>query len=112
MGTVWEEYQIVLDRLNMPASMNVLTGSGMSFMIGRVSYTFGYQGKPQMEMDLYLISCIWFAWSQYSYDRTSYFALVPCADEFIIALRWTSGILLTQSCLQIRCNTCIGSTPS
>ena len=52
MGTVWEEYQIVLDRLNMPASVNVLTGSGMSFMIGRVSYTFGYQGKPQMEMDL------------------------------------------------------------
>ena len=45
MGTVWEEYQIVLDRLNMPASVNVLTGSGMSFMIGRVSYTFGLQGS-------------------------------------------------------------------
>ena len=44
VGTVWEEYQIVLDKMNMPASVNVLTGSGMSFMIGRISYTFGYQG--------------------------------------------------------------------
>jgi acyl transferase domain-containing protein len=44
VGTVWEEYQIVMDRMNMPASVNVLTGSGMSFMIGRVSYTYGFQG--------------------------------------------------------------------
>lgn len=28
----------------MPASVNVLTGSGMSFIIGRVSYTYGLQG--------------------------------------------------------------------
>jgi len=42
VGTVWEEYQIVLDRMNMPASVNVLTGSGMSFKIGRVSYTYGF----------------------------------------------------------------------
>lgn len=45
IGTVWEEYQILLDRLNVSATANVLTGSGMSFMIGRVSYTYGYQGQ-------------------------------------------------------------------
>lgn len=60
MGTVWEEYQIVLDRLNMPASVNVLTGSGMSFMIGRVSYTFGLQGIPTLQtLMLAWISCSW-----------------------------------------------------
>lgn len=44
MGTVWEEYQHVLADLKVPQSVNVLTGSGMSFMIGRVSYTYGLQG--------------------------------------------------------------------
>ena len=44
VGSVWEEFQLVQQRLNVPASVNVLTGSGMNFMIGRVSFTFGYQG--------------------------------------------------------------------
>ena len=35
----------MLERLQVPATVNVLTGSGMNFMIGRVSYTFGFQGQ-------------------------------------------------------------------
>lgn len=44
VGTVWEEYQVVQDHLKVPSSVSVLTGSGLSFLIGRVSYTFGLQG--------------------------------------------------------------------
>ena len=43
-GCVWQEYQLLLEHLRVPPTMHVLTGSGMNFMIGRVSYTFGLQG--------------------------------------------------------------------
>lgn len=44
VGCVWQEYQLLLEQLAMPPSVSVLTGSGMNFLIGRVSYTFGFQG--------------------------------------------------------------------
>ena len=48
VGCVWQEYQLLLEHLNISPSVNVLTGSGMNFMIGRVSYTFGLQGKASL----------------------------------------------------------------
>lgn len=44
MGCVWQEYPALLHHLRIPDSAHVLTGSGMNFMVGRVSYTFGLQG--------------------------------------------------------------------
>ena len=44
VGCVWQEYQKALEHLQVAPSANVLTGSGMNFMIGRVSFTFGLQG--------------------------------------------------------------------
>jgi hypothetical protein len=44
VGCVWQEYQLLLEHLRVPPTVHVLTGSGMNFMIGRVSYTFGLQG--------------------------------------------------------------------
>lgn len=44
IGCVWQEYQLLLEQLAVPSSVHVLTGSGMNFLIGRVSYTFGFQG--------------------------------------------------------------------
>lgn len=44
VGCVWQEYQLLLEQLATPPSVSVLTGSGMNFLIGRVSYTFGFQG--------------------------------------------------------------------
>ena len=46
MGSVWQEYPPLLAALRVPDSVHVLTGSGMNFMVGRVSYTFGLQGDP------------------------------------------------------------------
>jgi len=44
VGCVWQEYQLLLEHLRVPPTVHVLTGSGMNFMIGRMSYTFGLQG--------------------------------------------------------------------
>ena len=44
VGCVWQEYQVLLEHLRVTPSVAVLTGSGMNFMVGRVSYTFGLQG--------------------------------------------------------------------
>ena len=44
MGCVWQEYQVLLEHLQVTPTVAVLTGSGMNFMIGRVSYTLGLQG--------------------------------------------------------------------
>ena len=41
---MWQEYQLLLEHLRVPPTVHMLTGSGMNFMIGRVSYTFGLQG--------------------------------------------------------------------
>ena len=48
MGCVWQEYQVLLERLHFQPTVAVLTGSGMNFMVGRVSYTLGLQGKPSI----------------------------------------------------------------
>ena len=44
VGCVWQEYQALLEHLHVTPTVAVLTGSGMNFMIGRVSYTLGLQG--------------------------------------------------------------------
>jgi acyl transferase domain-containing protein len=44
VGCVWQEYQVLLDYLQVTPTVAVLTGSGMNFMVGRVSYSFGLQG--------------------------------------------------------------------
>ena len=44
VGCVWQEYAAALERLAVSPSVAVLTGSGLNFMVGRVSYTFGLQG--------------------------------------------------------------------
>ena len=47
VGCVWQEYQVLLEHLQVTPTVAVLTGSGMNFMIGRVSYTLGLQGMLQ-----------------------------------------------------------------
>ena len=45
VGCVWQEYQVLLDHLQCHSPLwPLLTGSGMNFMVGRVSYTFGLAG--------------------------------------------------------------------
>lgn len=44
VGCVWQEYALALERARVAPSVAVLTGSGLNFMVGRVSYTFGLQG--------------------------------------------------------------------
>ncbi len=44
VGCVWQEYQVLLEHLRVTPTVAVLTGSGMNFMIGRVSYNLGLQG--------------------------------------------------------------------
>ena len=44
IGCVWAEYQVLQDNLLLPPSVNSLTGSGLNFTVGRVSYTIGFQG--------------------------------------------------------------------
>ena len=44
IGCVWQEYQLRLEQLQVPTSVHILTGSGLNFLIGRISFTFGFQG--------------------------------------------------------------------
>ncbi len=50
VGVVWTEYQVLQEGLKLPPSTASLTGSGLNFSVGRVSYTFGLQG-PCVGMD-------------------------------------------------------------
>ena len=59
VGCVWQEYQLLLEQLAVPPSVSVLTGSGMNFLIGRVSYTFGFQGALPLPAALCAASCLW-----------------------------------------------------
>lgn len=56
VGCVWQEYAAALERLAVSPSVAVLTGSGLNFMVGRVSYTFGLQGALLLQDD----SCLCF----------------------------------------------------
>lgn len=44
VGCVWSEYQVLQDNQRLRPSVASLTGSGLNFLVGRVSYTFGFQG--------------------------------------------------------------------
>lgn len=44
VGSVWTEYSVLQDALRVPATTAALTGSGLNFLVGRVSYTLGFQG--------------------------------------------------------------------
>jgi acyl transferase domain-containing protein len=48
VGCVWQEYPAALERARVAPSVAVLTGSGLNFMAGRVSYTFGLQGACEL----------------------------------------------------------------
>lgn len=48
VGCVWQEYHTMLEHQRIKPTVNILTGSGMNFMVGRVSYTFGLQGTLSM----------------------------------------------------------------
>jgi 3-oxoacyl-(acyl-carrier-protein) synthase/acyl carrier protein len=50
VGVVWTEYQVLQDSLRLAPTVAALTGSGLNFTTGRVSYTFGLQG-PCVGMD-------------------------------------------------------------
>ena len=54
VGCVWQEYQVLLDHLRVTPTVAVLTGSGMNFMVGRVSYTFGLQGASHNHPTLFI----------------------------------------------------------
>ena len=57
MGCVWQEYQVLLEHLRVTPTVAVLTGSGMNFMIGRVSYTLGLQGMLQSSFGFQACIC-------------------------------------------------------
>ena len=50
VGCVWQEYALYLEHARVAPSVAVLTGSGMNFMVGRVSYSFGLQGAAHAFM--------------------------------------------------------------
>ena len=45
MGSMYQEYQGVLGEAGVKISAGTSTGNGASFMVGRVSYTFGLAGE-------------------------------------------------------------------
>lgn len=45
VGCVWSEYMILQESHGVQPSVAALTGSGLTFLAGRVSYTFGLQGE-------------------------------------------------------------------
>ena len=62
VGCVWTEYPVLLeallgsiDALPSPAA---LTGSGLHFTAGRVSYTFGFQGRPLRSLPAHHLLCL------------------------------------------------------
>jgi acyl transferase domain-containing protein/NADPH:quinone reductase-like Zn-dependent oxidoreductase/acyl carrier protein/thioesterase domain-containing protein len=44
VGCIWLEYGDLLSGLGVPAGAHMVTGNGLAFMSGRVSYTFGLVG--------------------------------------------------------------------
>ena len=58
VGCVWQEYARLLETARVPPTVAVLTGSGMNFMVGRVSYTFGLQGVLLLPPPLTESSCV------------------------------------------------------
>lgn len=46
VGCVWSEFTALQDAARLKPTVASLTGSGLNFLVGRVSYTFGFQGMP------------------------------------------------------------------
>lgn len=46
VGCVWNEYQALHTSHQLAPSIAALTGSGLNFLVGRISYSFGFQGMP------------------------------------------------------------------
>lgn len=44
VGCIWLEYGDLLTASGIPAGAFVVTGNGLAFMSGRISYTFGFTG--------------------------------------------------------------------
>lgn len=45
VGCVWSEYMVLQETCGVQPNVAALTGNGLTFLAGRVSYTFGLQGK-------------------------------------------------------------------
>ena len=44
VGCMWTDYPSLLHSLGSGGNVQSGTGSGLSFLVGRVSYTFGFRG--------------------------------------------------------------------
>jgi acyl transferase domain-containing protein len=44
VGCIWLEYAELLAQYNNPSNSMMVTGNGLAFMAGRLSYTFGLTG--------------------------------------------------------------------
>lgn len=61
VGCVWSEYQVLQDNQRLKPSVASLTGSGLNFLVGRVSYTFGFQGAQRRGCGLALCAEVSYA---------------------------------------------------
>lgn len=44
VGCIWTEYAELLSHYNVRSNAQTVTGNGLAFMAGRISYTFGFVG--------------------------------------------------------------------
>ncbi len=50
VGCIWSEYQDLLAAHRAAGGAQVVTGNGLAFMAGRVSYTFGFTGAASLRL--------------------------------------------------------------
>lgn len=53
VGCIWSEYGELLAGAGGGGSSQVVTGNGLAFMAGRVSYTFGLTGEQDVPGAMY-----------------------------------------------------------
>ena len=59
VGCIWSEYGDLLAGLGGAGSSQVVTGNGLAFMAGRVSYTFGLTGECHLLFRGMHLSYVW-----------------------------------------------------
>ena len=57
VGCMYQEYTDVLAAAGGKLSAATATGNSLSFLVGRVSYTFGLQASPPLECQIPCIDC-------------------------------------------------------
>lgn len=86
VGSVWTEYAVLQDRLSVPETVAALTGSGLNFTSGRVSYTFGFQGGCPG-------ACAW-SFGVGEFGRSArWFGLKICRPGSLASQRDPSGLM-------------------